>query len=100
MRSDWINRLYLCPNFRGVPPVMELNSHVWMICYPFADQTLRGRLTAMTVVHQDLFKSVLRHCIETFEQNEHVGVPSQRDRSRNGPEIRCAASTEEGEHGN
>ena len=91
MRSDWINRLYLCPNFRGVPPVMELNSHVWMICYPFADQTLRGRITAMTVDDQDLFKAVLRHCIENLAQNEHVGLHSQRDRSRKRAEIRCDA---------
>src|SRR5438105_10608273 len=100
MGSDRIDRLNLCPYIRCVPPVVELDAYTRMVCYPFADQSLRGRVAAMAVHDQDALEPVVSHRIKNVAQNGHIGLHSQRDRSGKRPEIRCDAIGYDGKYRN
>ena len=73
MRSDGIDCLHLRPDFGRVPPVVELDPHAGMICDPFADESLRGRVAAVAVDNQDAFEPLLGHRIENVAHHRHVG---------------------------
>src|SRR6266478_3674691 len=88
MGSDRIDRLNLRPYIRCIPPVVELDAYTRMVCYPFADQTLRRRVAAMAVDDQDAFKALLPHCIENVAHYLHVGLHTQTDCSRERSKIR------------
>ncbi len=91
MGSDRIDCLHLRPDFGRVPPVVELDAHSGMICEPFADESLRGRVAAVAVHNQDAFEPVPGHRIENVTHNRHVGFHPKSDRSRKRAEIRCDA---------
>src|SRR5215471_2741344 len=89
MRRDGISGFDLSPYFWRVPPIMEFDPHSRMICYPFADESLSGRIAAVAIENQDAFEPLLCHRIENITHHRHVGFRSKSDRSRKRAKIRC-----------
>src|SRR5262249_7598071 len=71
-----------------------------MICYPFADESLRGRIAPMAIDDQDAFEPLLGYRIEDVTHHRHVGFHPKSDRSRKRPEVRCDAIGQDGKYRN
>src|SRR5215471_12756011 len=100
VRSNGSDCLHLSPDFWSVPPIVELDPHSGMICHPFADESLSGRIATVTIHYQDAFEPLLCRRIENITYHRHIAFKPKSDRSRKRTEIRRNAIGEDGKHGN
>src|ERR1051325_5909475 len=74
--------------------------HPGVLCDPFADESLRGRVAAMTIDDQDALEPLLGDCIENISDHRQVRFYPKRDRSLKGTKIRRNAIGQDWKHRN